>query len=805
VRALCGEGVTCSRREVPPEPKSGASGAMKRKAAKEKEIAKEAQQQPCVMGMLRRGGAEAPEPWHLDAESAAKVVYTQTVFTRRDVLATADRPSVPPGAAVPNVELICLRTFGSGSMPECGFNCLLGAPSERTGVLRRIGGREQAALLLESRRASLSGLLTAMLLAYEGSARCEDGAEMEAARAVYASVPRPGGVANAVFATSTPIWEAYKRAIRMQGYQLCQEEVSLIALALDLNAAIWCVRKGGIESVYSSHCDALDADVHVVLKGGHYERAYLRSKLEAEGWLDVVKQRCDHADPHACAELANLAHAQRRKDARIAPAAPDSGELRDGELWEFCDTAALERWIATGLDRRPEMAKRYLEAAKVRDGWVRAEYTFGVLGRGRRYARGLSMQKLTKEARAAACATWGAEADISNAFPTIVAHLAHMPPRSALREYVAQRDAYVAATAQHFSVPPAAAKTLFLSILFSGSVHAWRARCKVQAAVHTPAFIEEFAAACAEARRRIATERPGELEEIRRAFPDRWNPEATLTSYVVGTFENACISRLSTEMGARGCAVRCLLFDGAIVSAATVGAAPDRNAVYSAVRATEEWVHRQHGVQIMFKVDFPELRPDQGMSRPAPWHAQEPRKNGGYLEDLSWESLRAAAAETVLALAVSGGVPSVDAERVLWDRLASATRRRSLENDVAKFSALTELAGQRGDGPGALLRELTRVNVVARRLDGGWVLRGAEARRIRSAVESLALRHAMLPAEAETVWRSIRVLKLHGTRLPTLYALKAAARFRFDDGGLIVDQVPSLKGTTGRAGTVGDT
>ena len=96
---------------------------------------------------------------------------------------------------------------------------------------------------------------------------------------------------------------------------------------------------------------------------------------------------------------------------------------------------------------------------------------------GRRWAVGCSLQVITREAHAAACAGALVMLDIVNCVPTLMTMWS--PSGCALHQYVQHRSRFYDAVAGLYNVSLDAAKQLFLSICFGGGVAAWRTNWNV--------------------------------------------------------------------------------------------------------------------------------------------------------------------------------------------------------------------------------------------------------------------------------------------------------------------------------------
>jgi hypothetical protein len=218
-----------------------------------------------------RGGAEPVRAWHLDAAAVADVTASQRLSPRADFLK-------PRGFVFPaGEELVCLRTYGSGTQPECGFNALFGTPGPAG--LRRLGGRAEAATLLDGQRV-LSALFPYMHQLFRTplparvkpdlpgnkfsetavrAVRARHMIKMEkaAAELVFGSAAARAAAAalgddkTAVEAwlQSDAVWAFYLAAFRREDYQLHEGEVSQLGFALGLSVTMFRAVGGQLVSV----------------------------------------------------------------------------------------------------------------------------------------------------------------------------------------------------------------------------------------------------------------------------------------------------------------------------------------------------------------------------------------------------------------------------------------------------------------------------------------------------------------------------------------------------------------------------
>jgi hypothetical protein len=219
-----------------------------------------------------RGGAEPVRAWHLDAAAVADVTACKRLSPRADFLK-------PEGFVFPaGEELVCLRTYGSGTQPECGFNALFGTPGPAG--LRRLAGRAEAAALLDGQREDVSALFPYMHQVFRtplparvrpdlpGNKFSETAVravrerhmiqmEKAAAELVFGSAAARAAAAAlgddaaavAAWLGSDAVWAFYLAAFRREDYQLNEGEVCQLGFALGLSVTMFRAAGGQLVSV----------------------------------------------------------------------------------------------------------------------------------------------------------------------------------------------------------------------------------------------------------------------------------------------------------------------------------------------------------------------------------------------------------------------------------------------------------------------------------------------------------------------------------------------------------------------------
>eukprot|EP00392_Amoebophrya_sp_AT5.2_P002356 g2361.t1 len=294
---------------------------------------------------------------------------------------------------------------------------------------------------------------------------------------------------------------------------------------------------------------------------------------------------------------------------------------------EYVDVSTLAYYVARNTDRRQEQAKAFLQQAIECKGKIPRTYR-RPREMGRRYAEGpVSLQSVTRECRAAACGHYLTDVDIVNCYPTILCQLmerdafkqgvkqflenvkqtggatakkfdrllrpveADEHPLSSIRMYGqpapaacdaasgeavpehSLRETCLKEVMRHYAVTREQAKQLFLRLLYSGSIGAWKREVGCENHLlynhknEDSKFVRRFAQEAEMCLEVVAMLRQDLAQMFHNA--GKPHPKRTALAYVIGEVEDAILGELEEVLSADkygfGLEVSALCFDGLLV------------------------------------------------------------------------------------------------------------------------------------------------------------------------------------------------------------------------------------------------
>ena len=157
---------------------------------------------------------------------------------------------------------------------------------------------------------------------------------------------------------------------------------------------------------------------------GHYERAYNLAEAQhlhpggVHEWFD----RRSRAKVMAKRDRSTMFSGEQYD--LWTQTSDDADQALTTDIVEFeeeIDCEVLEAWLGSGCDRRERVGWAVLELAKASAGKILVQYRRGRSGDGRLYALcKAAVQRLTREARAAASKKFYWDIDIANSFAAIL-------------------------------------------------------------------------------------------------------------------------------------------------------------------------------------------------------------------------------------------------------------------------------------------------------------------------------------------------------------------------------------------------
>jgi hypothetical protein len=634
----------------------GASGSARRHRTEQRQLEATAAALGQQSIFSLRGGSEIPNLWVLAAMDNVQVTTTMLAdprYTDPAALATLGAES-----------LCCMRTFGAANEPECGFNCLFGQPT-RHGYLRLNDCRRLLIPGLAARRAHLENWLEQLWTGDD----CPE--ESRIAFGHPLSRQQPANLRE--WLLTDEAWQRYHAALRNVRYSLSVQEVLQLGIAHRLRVRVWVEMDdaAGHRGIIRFLVVAAEEEtegcpvVDVVRRNyGHYERAFMTSHVRTVapnllGEPSGPTKDSNARNAHTGTSFSSASSSSHASSSSV-PAEPTIAES-EFDVLEYVNIAGLAAWLAAGLDRRPHVAHALLDAARANGGWVRVNYSrSAAFPEGRRYATQPSLQNVTKEARAAAVSGKLLMLDCVNIVPTMLSRWAQLD--DALMWYVAHRAECIRMVAEVYNVLRADAKQLFLALCNGGGVAAWRVERRVPAEVPDLPFLTVFRRAADAARAAMLATDPAFVQCVRAAFPDRWRPELTASSYFLGRVEDQILTIVCDAARAAGLAVRGLIFDGVLLghrgeSTAVLGP-PGPEVVANVVAQAEAAASHASGVLVKLQLEeFPVDDSLSGMVRPLPWQAARTCGEKQVLRSAAVNALQVCAADLCLQTGTGGALP----------------------------------------------------------------------------------------------------------------------------------------------------
>lgn len=237
------------------------------------------------------------------------------------------------------------------------------------------------------------------------------------------------------------------------------------------------------------------------------------------------------------------------------------------------DLPALKAYAALKIDRRQEMLELYIKQMEEHGATVAGRENLCALSKrywrkciagvftGRLYGPRLSLQGLTREARAAACSSFAKDLDMDNAY---FALLQLLDDGTLINLYKLHAQTFRTAISLYYDVPVADAKIILLKALFGFAL-----RVPGREAYGVLPFIQVLAKECVSAKVRLASSRPSLVNFFKEG--GRRDPEASAFAYVLMDAEHAVLSKLMDSLSQHNLRLVAPIFDGAIVCNADFG------------------------------------------------------------------------------------------------------------------------------------------------------------------------------------------------------------------------------------------
>ena len=204
---------------------------------------------------------------------------------------------------------------------------------------------------------------------------------------------------------------------------------------------------------------------------------------------------------------------------------------------ETVDIVNLKRYALEGNDRRPDQLAEFIRLHEsvgdiCRAGESRVDQKYArksICGveTGRMYARNVSLQTLTKEAREAACTAGCLEIDITNCFPNCVALLFPDRDLGAVQKYVRNTHLWRRAVREYYNISADQAKELLMCALYGFPTP----RNSISESAHALPFVEWLSEDVWELRQEICKVNADVLDHFTKN--NRPNAEATTFFYAV--------------------------------------------------------------------------------------------------------------------------------------------------------------------------------------------------------------------------------------------------------------------------------
>ena len=249
----------------------------------------------------------------------------------------------------------------------------------------------------------------------------------------------------------------------------------------------------------------------------------------------------------------------------MATSASPHSEVAD-ILVERVNLTALTQYAGKKIDGRQEELDAYIRrlvAEGVREGDYAAipiqYYRNSRLG-GRRYAKGLAAQKMTREARAAVFSDSAFDVDIANSTPSIMLNLlrelSSLGNYPLLRKYCNHYRSWRAFTAEYSGIPEKDAKISIIKLFYGGLPDVelpflWALGAEISRATGVILGAEKF-------------------RYLQGHLRGRRNPMASRLSYALAAGEDKILMALRESVGRNmeGANISAFMFDGAVISTA---------------------------------------------------------------------------------------------------------------------------------------------------------------------------------------------------------------------------------------------
>ena len=224
---------------------------------------------------------------------------------------------------------------------------------------------------------------------------------------------------------------------------------------------------------------------------------------------------------------------------------PHVGEKWSADQVSVCELVNIDnlrRYALSGQDRRPEQLAEFIRLHEAigelgAGGGSKAAQYYArkiICGRemGRMYARQVSMQTVTREAREAACMEGYLELDITNCFPSCILLLYPEKDIREVRKYVENTPLWRRAVADYYDINIADAKEVLMCAMYGFPTP----RNSISPSPHTLPFVEWLAEDVSGLRGEICRRSPDLLNHF--AKNNRANAEANAFFYIVSQKEH---------------------------------------------------------------------------------------------------------------------------------------------------------------------------------------------------------------------------------------------------------------------------